>query len=98
MLQYQNCSMVKKLVLNYRRFYETTLEYSFENYKNFLDEITDKVIKSRYSKNKLHLIKYLALNGRSSTWQIGKSFNMKTENLGENLARKIILHKKSRGN
>lgn len=89
--------MVKQFLRVNKYKHKTTLEYSFDNYKTFLDKINDKVINNQYKENKIKIIKYLAIKGSSSTWDIGKIFQKATKDSGENYARRIILGRKSRG-
>ena len=89
--------MVKQFLRVHEYTHKTTLEYSFDNYKTFLDKINDKVINNQYKENKIKIIKYLAKKGSSSTWDIGKTFQKAAKDSGENYARRIILGRKSRG-
>lgn len=89
--------MVKQFFESHEYKHESTLEYSFGNYKTFLDKIDDKVINNQYSENKIQIIKYLAIKGSSSTWDIGEIFQKTKRDDGENYARRIILGRKSRG-
>jgi hypothetical protein len=89
--------MVKQFLVINKHTNKTTIEYSFDNYKTFLDKINEKVINNKYSKNKIQIIKHLAIKGSSSTWNIGEIFQKVTKDSGENYARRIIMGRKSRG-